>query len=487
MRLAHGFFAIGLLSCATSAQEEDLPSGPDGTGKADGVELGVMSPNARPGARYMAVRSVEALRRVGALPPLLDGIVRRIAAFEPRPFGVQALLFAEQASRYATFLPEERAAFPQLWQLLEIDDSIDLMAPGAFPGLDELVKIRRPEAAALNTSARVNIAQLPVVLQDTARRVIKQPGADPNSIAFSEVTRALDEYQSYTSNEYFRFGTLLRTIEGALTSPASFPHLEYLGDPAQTATVALDGAAVVMQRSVQESCDRQYQAAGVNTSVVVSFTIPNGTLITWTPLSSGAHLFPSGSSYQEQFSLPSLASTTFRVAGGQPHALAIVEAWQGGAQVAQQLAVIPSNETVGGEGLAIAQNGQFKCLPFADQAGATDSLPDVGRLPPGRYPVPAGTYGPAVLNLFGLGVMRLDLGGRSFWQIQKPTPSSSVSKMCWELTALGPRNMVTDASGPGPGFRHEYQSGKIYFHEQSYGICSGYGTLAATLTESDRL
>jgi hypothetical protein len=448
------------------------------------------SPNADPTARYLSQRSAAALREVGALDPLLDTIVRRIAAYGAGPFGVEALRFAEDPVRYNTFLPQERAAFPQLWALLELDPGLDLEAESAIASLEELATEVEPEPERLDDQARVAIADLPEVLQEVAWRVFKAPGAPADTIAYAEVFTALAEYDRYVSAEYFRFGALLRAIEGELVTPAGFPHLAILGDLEQEVTLEVGGAQLHVSRSVlRKSCDSRYHPARVETQVTLSYDLPPDTFLTWTPLTGAGALFPrrqsSWGSDREINVLP--ASTDKLRLLGHSRAAALVEAWQGGVRQAQAVVVLPGDERRYGEGRAIVEGGEFNCLPFEDALDETDSLSNVIRLAPGSYPVPAGSYGAAQLQIYGRGVMRLDVGAKIFWAVQEPTPTSSVQRYCWGLTSLGPTNRVTGASGAGPGFRFEYATNEIYFDEESYGICFGDGQLVATLTAADRL
>jgi hypothetical protein len=461
-------------------------------GKADSpdgmVRTGVSSVNARAGARYVAKRPVDALQTVGALTPLLKSILQRIASLGRPEFGVDALLFAEDPARYATFLPDERNAFPLLWRLLEVDDSLDVDPPGSFPLLGNLVTSVQPDPGKLDPEARVAITSLPTTLQTLAYRVVKSPGVPGDTVAFAEVVSALDNYKDYTSAEYFLFGVLLRAIEAALITPSQFPHLEYSNDPTQSADISVGAAKVTVSRVVaQEACGTLYNGASITTAVTLQFSIPSDGKLTWTPLSDSFLSTSNGGTT----SVVSPGASSYGITGKDGRALALIELWQGGSRVAQQIAALPTSEVVGGESLAIVKNGAFQCLPFdaqfRDPSHYSGDLAEVVRLPPGRYQFPAGTYGNAVLNLYGMGVMRLDVESKSFWESQGPTPGTAVYEHCWELTALGPINMVTGASGAGPGFRFQFASGKIYFAEASYGVCFNGGALAATLTPSGRL
>ncbi len=499
--LLSGLLAATLFACATDAHEGSFDVVGDSEGKTDEVEVNPSSPNARPGARYMRKRPIAALEQVGALTPIMKTIWGRMRGYGQSEFSVAALLHVEEPNRYATFLPEEKAEFPQLWRLLEIDDAIDLTATGEFPALPTIVELRRPEAMTLDTSARVSIADLPSNLQTIARRVLKPTTVPPDTISFAEVLTALDAYQQYTSAEYFHFGPLLRATERAQLAPASFPHLDVKSAIETTTEIPLGTSTVAIARTSRKTCDRQYGGALVSGEVGVRFTIPltQTAAITWTPLNATGRLFDRGQWSREQTVLSRFANDqqfvpmTYPGPDAAPRGLAIVEAWENGTRLAQQLVVLPASENVGGQGLAIreAGNANFTCLPFDDAYDDSISLYDVLRLPPGRYPVPSGTYGTSTLNVYGLGVMRLDVSPKQFWAVAKPSPSSAVYGQCWSLTELGPRNMVTGASGAGPGFRLQFQTSGVYFNESSYGVCASGtnsgGSLVTTLTEASRL
>jgi hypothetical protein len=492
--LVTALLAPMLLACA-SDPNDDRPDTVVDDGKADGVELDVSSPNARPGARFLKKRSVAQLHALGALTPVLAAIVQRMAGYGQTDLSVVGLLFVEDPNRYATFLPEEKAAFPDLWKLLEIDDAIDLNAASDFPSLPSLVEVRRPEPGTLDTAARVSITALPPALQTVARRVIKPATVPPETISYAETVTALVAFQQYTSAEYFHFGPLLRATERALVTPATFPHLDVVAPIEMTAQASVGPVAVAFERKSSKRCQAQFATTTVTGDISYRLTIPTGTSVTWTPLDAAGVLstevLTAANATNRTFESPPYYGT-----GPAPRGRAIVEAWQGGARIAQQLVVVPMSEKLFGDGLAVrdAGNSGFACLPFDDayDADDSDSLSNVMRLPPGRYPVPAGSYGIATLNVYGLGVMRLDVSQKPFWTVQKPSPTSSITNTCWTLTELGPRNMVTGAAGAGPGFRLNFQTSGVFFAEVSYGVCagganSGGGSLVTTLTEAGRL
>jgi hypothetical protein len=479
--------------CSSPTAEDDGSAVQEAA--ATGVRKNVVSTHARPGAEYMESRSFPALVEIGAATPVQKTIMARLAAYGRKELAVDTLLFAEEPARFATFLPEEQAAFDGLWALLEIGPAVDVDTPPSFPALASLVTTQRPETARYDETTRVPITALPAVLQAVARRVVKTPSADPATVSFDEVTKALANYAVYTSGEYFRFDALLRAIEAHGAKPSSFPHLAIAASPDGAVDIAVGPGALHVARTTTKACDTQFRGAGVSTKTTITATAPADVKLTWTPITKEGTLARANSSYgygRDLAVVPMDATAAYPLkVGGGGRAAAIVEAFRAGARVAQTVVVLTGDEGVGGEGLAIAEGGAFVCTPFADAADVTTSLPDVVRVPPGRYTIPTPTYGDATLALYGLGVMRLDVGGKSFWKTEKPSPTSPSPQICWALTSLGPRNDVTGASGAGPGFGFEFGSSKVYFAEQSYGICS-YGrpiggTLVATLTAAGRL
>lgn len=485
-------FAFG---CASPAADDDAEGSEVQEAAATGTRKNVPSAHARPGARYMESRSFAALVQIGAVTPIQKAVVARLAAYGHGELGIDALLFAEDPSRFPTFLPEEQAAFDSLWALLEIAPAIDVDASPSFAPLATLVTKQTPETVRYDETSRVVITTLPAVLQDVARRVVKTPAADPATISFTEVTNALANYAVYTSGEYFRFDALLRALEARAAKPTSFPHLAISASPDGTADVAVGPGSLHLARTTTKACDSQYRGASVATQTSIVATAPADVKLTWTPITKEGTLARANSSYgygQNLGVVPTDATAAHPLkVGNGGRAAAIVEAFRGVMRVGQALVVLTGDESVGGEGLAVAEAGVFTCTPFADAADVTTSLSDVVRIPPGRYTIPTPTYGDATLALYGLGVMRLDVGGKSFWKTEKPSPTSSSPRMCWELTSLGPRNDVTGASGAGPGFGFEFKSNKVHFAAESYGICSYNtatgGTLATTLTAASRL
>jgi len=450
---------------------------------------GVASANASASAVYMEKRSEDALRKAGAFSAIHEQVLTRLHAYGQASFGVDALLFGEAPTRWATFLPAEQAAFPDLWKLLEISAPAALTSPGAFPLLADLVKKSDGMAPLhLDLDARTAIASLATTLQPAATHIVKTPGAPAGTISYAEVIAAMASSTSYPSSEYFYFGTILRAIESLAVTPATFPHFELLGDPAQSQTINLAGAVVTVARTFSSSCGSNSYSPDttLSTAVALQATLPANVKLTWTPLTADAAL-NTGGSYPTTVEVLTSSAGNLSTAGNKPWGVAIVEAWQSGKRLAQEIVRTPGHEARSAKRYGIAKNGKLTCLPTDSEMTTSSSFSNVLRLPPGRYSVPAGSYGSATLDIFGLGLADLQVGGQSFWSTVDPDAYYTVSDQCWDLTSLGPQNMVTCGSGAGPGFRLDLDTGKVHFGETSYGVCSSGGTLVATLKDTDRL
>src|SRR5262245_27164574 len=143
---------------------------------------------------------------VGALTQVDQDVIARIRAYGVAyGFGIELLLFGEDASRYATFTAAEKRAFGHLWTLLEVESALDLAAPCDHPPLAEIVPTVLPKTPLkLDENQRVLISQLPSGLHGVARRIIRNRGAQ-DTISFAEVDAALANYSAYTPAEYFLF------------------------------------------------------------------------------------------------------------------------------------------------------------------------------------------------------------------------------------------------------------------------------------------
>jgi hypothetical protein len=458
------------------------------------TRTGISSPNASATAVYVSTRLETALRSAGAFSATEESVLTRVHGYAGAPaFGVDMLLFAEAASRWPTFTAQEQATFPHLWQLLQVATPSEATQPGAFPSLASLIAQHDQMAPLrLDVNARTQISLLPSVLQPVADHVLKTAGAPAGTISFAEVRTALASYANYPSSEYFRFGALLRAIEALAVTPATFPNLEILGPIDQTQTINVGSAAIsIARKRTKASCvPNTFDDYGtIQSGVTLSLTVPSGTTLVWVPLTANVGL--SSTSVSNQYVFTSGASAlTSSGAAGNPWEVAIAEAWQAGQRTAQVVVRVPNGETVSKLRYAIVQNGQFLCRPTDQEASATHDLASFMTLPPGRYVVPAGSYGSATLDLFGLNLYKLTVLTQSFWDA--PDQYYVSYWMCWDLTSLGPTNDATCGGGAGPGFRLVDATGDVYFDEQSYGICpsggtsGGGGTKIITLTEASR-
>jgi hypothetical protein len=437
----------------------------------------------------MNLRSETALRSAGAFSATEESVLTRIHGYSSAPifFGVDMLLFAEDPSRWSTFTTQEQASFPQLWQSLQVTAPSDLTQPGAFLPFASLIAQHDQMAPLrLDVNARTQISLLPSVLQPVADHIIKTPGAAAGTISFAEVTTALKNYASYPSSEYFYYGPLLRQIEALAVTPATFPNLEILGPIGQTQTIGVGSAGITITRTqskaacVPTSFDNNTTIAS---SVGLSLTVPSGTTLVWVPLTASTGLSNTWLTNQLVFTsdTPGLTSSG---APSNPWEVAIAEAWVAGQRTAQVVVRLPNAESVIKLRYAIVQSGSFLCRPTDSEVSDTHDLESYMILPPGRYAIPAGSYGSATLDLFGLNLYKLSILAQPFWSA--PDKYSPGYSLCWDLTTLGPENAATCTGGAGPGFRLTDATGDVYFDETSYGICTSGGTDVVRLTEASR-
>ncbi|WP_437281101.1 hypothetical protein WME90_11255 [Sorangium sp. So ce375] len=451
----------------------------------------VTSSNAREGAVYLRSRKLAPLRKVGALSALHEQILTRLRGFGYPGLSAEGLLYAEAPGRYDTFLPEEKALFPELWSLLEIAAPSELTAHDGLRSIRELAVERLDVSPVrLDLTARFTIEELPTEVRESARRVLKTAGAPSGTLAFGEVVTALDNPGLYTVNEYESFPKLMRAIERRALTPATIPHFEIVSDLEAPVALPVGDAAVRVERTVaRQSCDFVLtNTTEIATKVTLRFDVPEGSLLVWTPLSADAVLFDrrelDATEYQV---LPDRSVSALRVSySGTAAAVALVELWRDGVRAAQRVVHVAGDELLSAEGRALVRNGEILCAPWDESWDKYVSPSRSWRLPPGTYPVPAGTYGTAFLDVFGVGVFRLRIGTQAFWHLERAGSASALNQ-CWSLTSGGPYNLVTCTRGEGPGLRLEHEDGRMFFGEFSTTTCAGGGgTLVATLTAADR-
>jgi hypothetical protein len=147
---------------------------------------------------YLSVRTIVTLARVGALNGVLHDVALRadgIIANQPADgrVSLKELVRLEEPTIFGTLFPEEKAALPKIWELMETTSSgaTALPAVGPLPAVAALDQSQ--PAGTLTEPTELDIASLPGDLQAIARRVQLSLNADGNAstIALADLTAAL--------------------------------------------------------------------------------------------------------------------------------------------------------------------------------------------------------------------------------------------------------------------------------------------------------
>ncbi|MFO0740633.1 MAG: hypothetical protein U0270_32350 [Labilithrix sp.] len=182
----------------TAADESDIISLVPGSG--------IQSPNARHDATYLSVRSIENLRAVGALQGVLADLAARTdGIIATRPDGrisVQELLQIEKPGFVETLFPEEKAALPKLWALMETTNanpSVVTVPDANAISVDDL----STGATSPIEPANLGIDTLPSELQRTARRLELTQDSDGDSLTVTkaDLSAAIANPSAYLPSE----------------------------------------------------------------------------------------------------------------------------------------------------------------------------------------------------------------------------------------------------------------------------------------------
>ena len=198
-----GGLSLALLACspqAGSPQAGSPQAGPGEVAEEDVASLDsalitrvqgstIASPNVDKTKTYLSVRGIDTLMTLGALPGALGSLAQRVdGVIGSKPadgrFSITEILRMEQPSYIRTLFPEERAALPALWALLETTplDPSAVNAPGlpAFSPVD------------LSTPATVPIKppKLEIATLPTATMRLPSTSTVPFSITSAPFSRA---------------------------------------------------------------------------------------------------------------------------------------------------------------------------------------------------------------------------------------------------------------------------------------------------------
>jgi hypothetical protein len=185
----------------------------------------ISSVYANPNATYLSVRSLDTLGKVGALEGVVGALARRadgIIANQPADgrVSVKELLRLEKPDVLKTLFPQEKAALPQVWELLETVTGQPTVAPNltALPTL-QVTDVSTPPGT-LTPPKTLTIASLHPDLQSIARRVELSYDADNDdaTIAPSDLASALAKPGPYTPAELAQIKQIQSTFAARATS-----------------------------------------------------------------------------------------------------------------------------------------------------------------------------------------------------------------------------------------------------------------------------
>lgn len=206
--------AVSSLSAIGCAPEESIEpdvatDGEDLVGRVSGAGLG--SPNAKASATYLTGRRIDTLTQIGALSGVAADLAARvdgIIANQPADgrFSVKELLQIEKPGFVETLFPEEKAALPRLWEMLEtVNGTAPNVALPATTGL-EVVDVSTAAGAPVKP-ASLDIATLPTELVAPAKRLELTRNSDANATTVTEadLDGAIAQPGPYTPEEVAAF------------------------------------------------------------------------------------------------------------------------------------------------------------------------------------------------------------------------------------------------------------------------------------------
>lgn len=237
-----GGLSLALLACSPQGNREA-----DEVAEADVESLDsslitraqgatIASPNVDKTKTYLSVRSIEPLETLGALPGALGSLARRVdGVIGSKPadgrFSITEILRMEQPSYIRTLFPDERAALPALWALLEttpLDPTpISVASLPTFSPVD----VSTPATMPIKPP-KLDIATLPGALQMDARRLemVVNSDGDASTITEVDLDDPLNDPDPWTADEIDSFKAIKQlfiaragtTLSYAVQVPAPF-------------------------------------------------------------------------------------------------------------------------------------------------------------------------------------------------------------------------------------------------------------------------
>lgn len=445
---APGLLSLVLLTAAAGCS----PEGEGDTITSDSADLvgrvagsSIASANVKANATYLTARGIAALEDVGAFDGTVGALAHRvdgIIANQPADgrFSIQEILTIEKPGFVDTLFPEEKAALPKLWALLETTK----VAPGAvtLPALVDLAEADLSIAAGAPIKpATLAISSLPTALQTAAKRLelTRDADGDPTTVSEVDLDLAIATPGPYTPGEVQSFKDIkLLFVERATTSLSAKVRVTDPGVTKKT-LATWGGASLAFEQSVTyretrsvtffDRSNDSHLPVAIDARLVRQATVtlpPNAKLLVLDETTESEQVTTGGA---------------LETAGGT----ATVELWSGGVRQGSYRTTLPALKSInerkdlgafadyqflGASGAPLVRNvvetrtnngygsrSSFATwsydlaalplpTPYEPQVIAATATPPLG-VPAGRYEVPAGSVGTLVIDLYPEGVMRV--------------------------------------------------------------------------------
>jgi len=332
--------AVALLALAACTAQEAEPAT---AGESEIISLvpgsGIQSPNARTDATYLSVRSIDNLRAVNALPGALSDLATRvdgiIATHPDGRLSVQELLQIEKPGFIETLFPEERAALPKLWALMETTNANPTVV--TVPDASQ-ISVEDLSANATNPIEPANlvISTLPGDLQRIAQRLqlTQDSDSDNTTVTKADLAGAIAHPAAYLPNEIEQLKSIQKLfLDRAGTTLSA--KVKVNAPVGTTSSLANWGPA---QLSLQSSLDfsELRQRDSVNLTTTVTGHVSQRAVVT---LSSSVQVLMLDTGTEKEA----------LVASGQLQADAgtkTVEIWQSGTRIGSYRTTIPALKAV---------------------------------------------------------------------------------------------------------------------------------------------
>ncbi|HRI50809.1 MAG TPA: hypothetical protein PLW65_11560 [Pseudomonadota bacterium] len=257
-----GGLSLALFACGPQAglspgdQEDDIASlSSELVTRMQGSTIA--SPNVDKAKTYLSVRSIGTLESVGALSGALATLARRVdGVIGAKPadgrFSVAEILRMEQPAYIRTLFPEERAALPALWALLETTPldptAVNVANLPTFAPVDASTAATKPLKP-----PKLAISSLPSSVLTQARRLemVVDSDGDRETITEADIDDPLGDPDPWTEDEIDAFKAIKQlfiaragtTLKYALQVPPPFS--------SHTTVATWGGASLEVEQSLR--------------------------------------------------------------------------------------------------------------------------------------------------------------------------------------------------------------------------------------------